>query len=60
MKRLQEEEIKGPPELISSNPKSFNSSDDSDQVKFNYTRLTQYYFLLTSNFFVYLIGRRRG
>lgn len=39
MKRLQEEEINGPPELISSNPKPFDSSDDSDQVRFNYTVL---------------------
>lgn len=33
MKRLQEEEVKGPPELISSNPKEIGSSDDSDQVR---------------------------
>jgi len=33
IKRLQEEETKGPPELISSNPKAFDSSDDSDQVR---------------------------
>lgn len=36
MKRMQEEEVKGPPELISCNPKEIDSSDDSDQVKFKY------------------------
>lgn len=30
---MKEEEVKGPSELISSNPKSIGSSDDSDQVK---------------------------
>lgn len=30
---MQEEETKGPPELISENPKAIGSSDDSDQVK---------------------------
>lgn len=30
---MKEEEVKGPPELISNNPKSFGSSDDnSDEV----------------------------
>jgi len=33
MKRMQEEEVKGPPELISNNPKEIGSSDDSDQVQ---------------------------
>jgi len=33
---MQEEEVKGPPELISSNPMPIGSSDESDQVKFNY------------------------
>lgn len=36
MKRMQEEEVKGPPELISSNPKSIGSSDESEQVRFKY------------------------
>lgn len=36
MKRLEEEEVKGPPELISSNPKEIGSSDDSEQVRLNY------------------------
>lgn len=30
---MQEEEVKGPPELITSNPKSIGSSDDSDEVR---------------------------
>lgn len=39
MQRLQEEEVKGPPELVSNNPKSINSSDESDQVRLNYLLL---------------------
>lgn len=34
MKRMQDEEVTGPPELISSNPKLVASSDESDQVRF--------------------------
>lgn len=34
MKRMQEEEVTGPSELISSNPKIVASSDESDQVRF--------------------------
>lgn len=34
MKRMKEEEVKGPPELISNNPKLFDSSDnDSDEAR---------------------------
>jgi len=33
---MQEEELKGPPELLSSNPKEIGSSDDSDQVQLKY------------------------
>lgn len=34
---MQEEEVKGPPELISNNPKLVGSSDDeSDQVRILY------------------------
>uniref|UniRef100_A0A2S2NV37 ESF1 n=1 Tax=Schizaphis graminum TaxID=13262 RepID=A0A2S2NV37_SCHGA len=47
MKRMQEEEVKGPPELISSNPKEIGSSDDSDQEeeygsKFHMEKLRKY------------------
>ncbi|KAL4149117.1 hypothetical protein QTP88_003131 [Uroleucon formosanum] len=47
MKRMQEEELKGPPELISSNPKEIGSSDDSDQdeeegSKFHMEKLRKY------------------
>jgi len=33
---MQEEELKGPPELISSNPKEIGSSNESDQVQLKY------------------------
>jgi len=59
MKRMQEEEIKGPPELISSNPKAIGSSDESDQEeedgrkyhmeklrKYQLTRLKYYYAII--------------
>lgn len=56
MKRLQEEEVKGPPELISSNPKEIGSSDDSDQVIDN----TILIFLLPLLILIVLcLGRRR-
>ncbi|XP_025197717.1 ESF1 homolog [Melanaphis sacchari] len=47
MKRMQEEEVKGPPELISSDPKEIGSSDDSDQEeedgrKFHMEKLRKY------------------
>ncbi|CAH1716995.1 ESF1 homolog [Aphis gossypii] len=47
MKRMQEEEVKGPPELISNNPKEIGSSDDSDQEeeegsKFHMEKLRKY------------------
>lgn len=47
LKRMQEEELKGPPELISNNPKEIGSSDDSDQEeeeggKFHMEKLRKY------------------
>ncbi|VVC41219.1 NUC153 [Cinara cedri] len=47
MKRMQEEEVTGPPELISSNPKIVDSSDESDQEeeegnKFHMEKLRKY------------------
>ncbi|CAI6368799.1 unnamed protein product [Macrosiphum euphorbiae] len=47
IKRMQEEELKGPPELISSNPKEIGSSDESDQDeeeggKFHMEKLRKY------------------
>ncbi|XP_050428510.1 ESF1 homolog [Adelges cooleyi] len=48
MKRMQEEEVKGPPELISDNPVDIGSSDDSDEEeeqegnKYHMEKLRQY------------------
>lgn len=42
MKRMQEEEVTGPSELISSNPKIVASSNESDQVRFEYLYLINF------------------
>jgi len=57
MKRMQEEEVKGPPELISNNPKEIGSSDDSDQVQLKYFK--SYIFKVIVFFHIFLLGRRR-
>lgn len=54
---MQEEEVKGPPELISNNPKEIGSSDDSDQVQLKYFK--SYIFKVIVFFHIFLLGRRR-
>lgn len=59
MKRIQEEEVKGPPELISNNPKLIDSSDESDQVKFNYILWSSQIFCYNCRFLKFICRKRK-